>query len=86
MFLSLLLGTKTRPKALGIYKAIFRVLKARLRVKGQALVFLQGNILEVFDQLLKTFEINAIYAHQETGNAWTYARDISVRSWRVYVA
>ena len=56
-------------------------LRQDLGVLGQALVFLQGNILEVFDQLLKTFEINAIYAHQETGNAWTYARDISVRSW-----
>ena len=56
-------------------------LRQDLGVLGQALVFLQGNILEVFDQLLKTFEINAIYAHQETGNAWTYARDKSVRSW-----
>ncbi|MFL2764689.1 MAG: hypothetical protein ACJ0DF_01195 [Paracoccaceae bacterium] len=25
--------------------------------------------------------INAIYSHQETGNAWTFERDKSVRAW-----
>jgi deoxyribodipyrimidine photo-lyase len=62
-------------------KQSLEFLKKDLSIQGQALVFRQGKILEVFEDLRKEFKINAIYSHQETGNAWTFQRDNYVRSW-----
>ena len=62
-------------------KQSLEFLRADLASMGQALVFRRGKILEVFESLMKDFQINAIYSHQETGNAWTYERDKAVRSW-----
>ena len=62
-------------------KQSLEFLRADLSKLGQALVFRKGKILEVFEDLRKEFTINAIYAHQETGNAWTFERDKSVRYW-----
>ena len=62
-------------------KQSLEFLRADLSTLGQALVFRKGKILEVFEDLRKEFTINAIYAHQETGNAWTFERDKSVRYW-----
>ena len=62
-------------------KQSLEFLKKDLSIQGQALVFRQGKILEVFEDLRKEFKINAIYSHQETGNAWTFQRDNSVRCW-----
>ena len=62
-------------------KQSLEFLRVDLSKLGQALVFRQGKILQVFEDLRKEFEINAIYSHQETGNTWTYERDKSVRAW-----
>ena len=62
-------------------KQSLEFLRADLSTLGQALVFRKGKILEVFEDLRKEFTINAIYSHQETGNAWTFERDKSVRYW-----
>ena len=35
----------------------------------------------MFESLSKTFQIQAIYSHQETWNYWTYQRDIEFRMW-----
>ena len=62
-------------------KQSLEFLRTDLSLLGQALVFRRGKILEVFEDLKKEFKINAIYSHQETGNAWTFQRDNSVRCW-----
>ena len=62
-------------------KQSLELLREDLSTLGQALVFRKGKILDVFEDLKKDFSINAIYSHQETGNAWTYDRDKSVRYW-----
>ena len=62
-------------------KQSLEFLRVDLSKLGQALVFRQGKILQVFEDLRKEFEINAVYSHQETGNTWTYERDKSVRAW-----
>ena len=62
-------------------KQSLEFLRVDLSKLGQALVFRQGQILQVFEDLRKEFEINAVYSHQETGNTWTYDRDRSVRAW-----
>ena len=62
-------------------KQSLEFLREDLSTLGQALVFRKGKILDVFEDLRKDFKINAIYSHQETGNAWTFERDKSVRYW-----
>ena len=34
-----------------------------------------------FDKLAQSYDIKAIYAHEETGNDWTYQRDMRVQRW-----
>ncbi|MEM6897217.1 MAG: deoxyribodipyrimidine photo-lyase, partial [Pseudomonadota bacterium] len=40
-----------------------------------------GQAVEVFEDLRASFDFDAIYSHEETGNGWTYQRDLAVRDW-----
>ena len=53
-------------------------LHASLRALGQGLIIRIGKVIDVLTDLAGEFEIDAIYAHEETGDAWTYARDRAV--------
>ncbi|MEM1094414.1 MAG: deoxyribodipyrimidine photo-lyase [Bacteroidota bacterium] len=57
-----------------------RELRQRLADLGQPLVVRQGEVVEVLERLrhAKAF---TLWAHEETGNGITYARDIAVRQW-----
>jgi deoxyribodipyrimidine photo-lyase len=48
---------------------------------GQSLVVRVGDALEVLDQLVRAQPIAAVWSHEETGNAWTYRRDLAVGQW-----
>ena len=48
---------------------------------GQPLVVRVGDIVEVLNTLNINYTINGIYAHEETGNRWTYIRDKKVIEW-----
>lgn len=48
---------------------------------GGQLTVRVGEAIEVFEALNSAHGIAEIYAHQETGNSWTYARDKQVRAW-----
>lgn len=48
---------------------------------GQPLIVRVGAVNDVFTQLSDTYHINNIYAHEETGNGWTYARDKELLNW-----
>ncbi len=50
-------------------------LDADLRGRGAALVVRTGDAVAVLRDLLERLEVAAVWSHQETGNAWTYARD-----------
>ncbi len=52
-------------------------LRQRLRRLGSPLIVRQGEALEV----LRGLEIDALWAHEETGNGVTYSRDRRVRRW-----
>jgi deoxyribodipyrimidine photo-lyase len=52
-----------------------------LRQLGQPLVIKVGDAVEVFTQLKKRHDIQALWSHQETWNAWTYERDKTVKQW-----
>jgi deoxyribodipyrimidine photo-lyase len=56
-------------------------LRARLRRRGGELLLRTGDALEHLEQLVASLPITAIWAHEETGNALTYARDRRVRAW-----
>jgi len=53
-------------------------LDASLAALGQRLIIRIGEMIEVLDDLAREVDIAAIYAHEETGDAWTYARDRKV--------
>jgi deoxyribodipyrimidine photo-lyase len=42
---------------------------------GQPLVVRTGDAVEILQRLLRERRVTALWSHQETGNAWTYARD-----------
>ena len=46
---------------------------------GQPLIVRTGSVEDVLLECASIFEIDAIYAHEETGNGWTYNRDTHVQ-------
>ena len=56
-------------------------LQAMLTSKGQPLCIMVGDAVQIFKRLHESHGIAAIWSHQETGNGWTYARDLAVASW-----
>lgn len=52
-------------------------LRERLRELGSPLIVRQGEALQV----LRSFPVSGLWAHEETGNGVTYARDRRVRRW-----
>lgn len=58
-----------------------RELQVELAALGQPLVIRVGETIAVLDRLRQALGPIALWSHQETGNAWTYARDRAVRGW-----
>jgi deoxyribodipyrimidine photo-lyase len=56
-------------------------LRDELARRGQPLVVRRGEAVELFEQLRRRFAIAHLWAHEETGNARTYARDRRVIRW-----
>jgi deoxyribodipyrimidine photo-lyase len=56
-------------------------LDEQLRRLGGRLLIRVGNVVEVFDQLAREYRIEKIVSHVETGNGWTYRRDLEVGKW-----
>ncbi len=48
---------------------------------GAPLIIRQGKVIDVFQSLHDEFDIQGIYTHEETGNMWTYRRDLRVLNW-----
>jgi deoxyribodipyrimidine photo-lyase len=53
-------------------------LREQLARLGQPLVIREGEALEVLGELIERHRIGAVWSHQETGNDWTYQRDLAV--------
>ncbi|MFN5598000.1 MAG: deoxyribodipyrimidine photo-lyase/cryptochrome family protein [Gemmatimonas sp.] len=56
-------------------------LRRALAERGAPLLELQGPLPHVFEVLRSVLPIAGVYAHEETGNAPSYARDRRVRAW-----
>ena len=48
---------------------------------GQPLVVRGGSVTDVLDDLSSSFQIAALWSHEETGNSWTFGRDRRVAAW-----
>jgi len=53
-------------------------LNKRLKELGQGLKLFVGSIEEALIEISESFEIETLHAHEETGNAWTFDRDLRV--------
>ncbi|WP_420348906.1 FAD-binding domain-containing protein [Pelagibius sp.] len=56
-------------------------LRHDLEALGQPLVVRVGSVTEVLETIDAARGIAALWSHEETGNAWTYARDLEVAAW-----
>lgn len=56
-------------------------LDAALGRLGQPLVVRVGAAVDVLDDIHRRHGIAALWSHEETGNGWTYARDLAVKAW-----
>ncbi|MEL7024388.1 MAG: deoxyribodipyrimidine photo-lyase [Pseudomonadota bacterium] len=56
-------------------------LRAELAALGQPLIVRRGLALEVLASLHESVGFDALYAHEETGNGVTFARDLAVAQW-----
>ena len=48
---------------------------------GQPLQVHLGDAVAVFQVLSERYNITHIWSHQETGNAWSFTRDIAIKNW-----
>ncbi len=53
-------------------------LNDQLTSLGQGLIIRRGEVISTLQSLQDTYTIATLYAHEETGNAWTYKRDVAV--------
>ena len=56
-------------------------LRQSLAELGQPLVVRIGSAVEVLERARRRFGITGLWSHEETGNGWTYARDLQVAQW-----
>ena len=56
-------------------------LRQELAALGQPLVVRVGTIETVLQRAHRQLGIDALWSHEETGNGWTYARDLRVAAW-----
>ncbi|MFM2262583.1 MAG: hypothetical protein RI959_1259, partial [Pseudomonadota bacterium] len=56
-------------------------LRTELQRWGGHLWVQVGQVVDVLDQLHRHRPFAALHAHEETGNGWTYARDLAVGRW-----
>ena len=56
-------------------------LQRALQAAGADLLVALGEVTEVLQHLYALAPFRAVHAHEETGNGWTYARDLRVGRW-----
>ena len=56
-------------------------LRQALMDLGQPLVVRSGDVVQVLERARRQFGIDRLWSHEETGNGWTYQRDLRVGAW-----
>jgi deoxyribodipyrimidine photo-lyase len=65
----------------GFVRESLQALDAQLRLLGSRLHVAVGEVVDVLAALHAAAPLAAVHAHEETGNAHTYARDLAVARW-----
>jgi deoxyribodipyrimidine photo-lyase len=65
----------------GFVRESLQALNAQLRQRGARLHLAVGEVVDVLAALHAEAPFEAVHAHEETGNAFTYARDLAVGRW-----
>ena len=65
----------------GFVRESLRELRRALRERGARLQVVVGDVVTVLDRLHALRPFEALHAHEETGNGWTYERDRAVARW-----
>ena len=61
-------------------------LDRQLKRLGGELIIVQGDVIAVLDAVKSRFGCFSLHSHQETGNLWTFERDIRVSKWCIFNA
>lgn len=69
------------PRHWGFVRECLNDLHASLQTQGISLTICVGNVVEVLEQLRVQHNVTHVWAHQETGNLATFARDKDVIAW-----
>ncbi len=48
---------------------------------GSALIFRHGNVIKIMENLRAQFANFTLWSHEETGNDWTFKRDLMLKKW-----
>lgn len=56
-------------------------LQSDLSKLGQPLIIRTGDAVDILERVREAFDVRRLWSHQETGNAWTFARDRRVADW-----
>ena len=56
-------------------------LQANLALLGQSLIIRIGDPILILTELHNQFKFSNIWSHEETGNMFTYNRDLKVKKW-----
>ncbi len=56
-------------------------LQQALAALGQPLCVMVGDAVQILGQLHDSRGVASLWSHEETGNGWTYARDLAVAAW-----
>ncbi len=78
---SLITAPDFAPRHWTFISGCLQELRSALAALGQPLVVRVGEAVETLDRLASEWPIAAIWAHEETGNLLSYARDRAVRRW-----
>ncbi|OKL45568.1 FAD-binding domain-containing protein [Pseudovibrio exalbescens] len=62
-------------------KECLKELDGDLRKLGQGLILRIGSVTDVLDELKMSCGVAGVWAHEETGNGWSFARDRTVSAW-----
>jgi deoxyribodipyrimidine photo-lyase len=63
-----------------VQRAALEALSQRLSALGAPLIVRVGTVVEVLEKIHSAVGIARLLAHEETGNLWTFQRDIAVRA------
>ena len=56
-------------------------LQSALAANGQPLCVMVGDPVAIFREIHASHGVATLWSHEETGNGWTYARDLAVGAW-----